>query len=85
MLQRPLSAVIPLSAMETILETFPQLYTQYYHEQMLHKLGFAQLSGLETEELIDLESSIVIFNQSWLSPVFLRPQTTIFSSLARGC
>jgi uncharacterized protein YdiU (UPF0061 family) len=63
MLQRPLSAVIPLSAMETILETFPQLYTQYYHEQMLHKLGFAQLSGLETEELIDLTLQLLFLTK----------------------
>ena len=54
MLQRPLSAVIPISEMEAILETFPELYTQYYHQQMLHKLGFECLSFLETEELIDL-------------------------------
>ena len=54
MLQRPLSAVIPISEMEAILETFPQLYTQYYHQQMLFKLGFEHLPFLETEELIDL-------------------------------
>ena len=54
MLQRPLSAVIPVSEMEAVLETFPELYTQYYHQQMLHKLGFERLSFLETEELIDL-------------------------------
>ncbi|GAB4540004.1 MAG: YdiU family protein [Pleurocapsa sp.] len=54
MLQHPLAAVIPVSAMEAVLESFPELYTQYYHQQMLHKLGFDRLSFLETEELIDL-------------------------------
>lgn len=54
MLQRPLSVVIPLSEMEKVLESFPELYTQYYHQQMLHKLGFERLPFLETEELIDL-------------------------------
>jgi uncharacterized protein YdiU (UPF0061 family) len=54
MLQRPLSAVIPVSEMEAVLESFPELYTQYYHQQMLHKLGFDHLSIWETEELIDL-------------------------------
>ena len=54
MLQRPLSAVIPVSEMEAILESFPELYTQYYHQQMLQKLGFDRLSYLEAEELIDL-------------------------------
>lgn len=54
MLQRPLSAAIPVSEMEAALETFPELYTQYYHQQMLHKLGFEELPLWETEELIDL-------------------------------
>lgn len=54
MLQRPLSAVIPTSQMEAVLESFPELYTRYYHQQMLQKLGFDRLSFLETEELIDL-------------------------------
>ncbi|MDJ0898034.1 MAG: YdiU family protein [Xenococcus sp. MO_188.B8] len=54
MLQRPLSAVINISEMEAVLETFPELYTQYYHQHMLYKLGFDRLSFLETEELIDL-------------------------------
>ncbi|WP_036489181.1 YdiU family protein [Myxosarcina sp. GI1] len=54
MLQRPLAAVIPISEMEAILESFPELYTRYYHQQMLQKLGFDCLSFLETEELIDL-------------------------------
>ncbi len=54
MLQRPLSAVIPVSEMSAALETFPELYTQYYHQQIIGKLGFDRLSFLETEELIDL-------------------------------
>ncbi|MGF1479940.1 MAG: YdiU family protein [Cyanophyceae cyanobacterium] len=54
MLQRPLSAVIPIAEMEAILESFPELYTQYYHQHLLNKLGFDCLSFLETEELIDL-------------------------------
>ena len=54
MLQRPLAAVIPISEMEAVLESFPELYTRYYHQRMLQKLGFDRLSFLETEELIDL-------------------------------
>ena len=54
MLQRPLSAVIPVSAMEAALNTFSESYTHYYHRLMLQKLGFDRLSFLETEELIDL-------------------------------
>jgi uncharacterized protein YdiU (UPF0061 family) len=54
MLQRPLSSVIPVSEMEVILDSFSELYTQYYHQQMLQKLGFDRLSIWETEELIDL-------------------------------
>ncbi len=61
MLQRPLSAVIPVSEMEAILETFSELYTQYYHQQMLYKLGFDRLSVWETEELIDFDPTIAIF------------------------
>ncbi len=54
MLQRPLSAVIPVSQMEAALDSFSESYTHYYHQQMLRKLGFDRLSYLETEELIDL-------------------------------
>ncbi|MBE9043153.1 YdiU family protein [Pleurocapsales cyanobacterium LEGE 10410] len=54
MLQRPLAVAIPISEMEAALESFPELYTRYYHQQMLQKLGFVRLSFLETEELIDL-------------------------------
>ena len=54
MLQHPLSAVIPETEMETALNTFFESYTQYYHQQMLRKLGFTRLSVWETEELIDL-------------------------------
>ena len=62
MLQRPLSAVIPVSEMEAALNTFSESYTHYYHQLMLRKLGFfrvaeakpVRLSFLETEELIDL-------------------------------
>lgn len=54
MLQRPLASFICVSEMEAILESFPELYTQYYYQQMLLKLGFDDLSWLETEQLIDL-------------------------------
>ncbi|MDJ0632010.1 MAG: YdiU family protein [Xenococcaceae cyanobacterium MO_188.B29] len=63
MLQRPLSAVIPISEMEAILETFPELYTKYYHQQMLHKLGFDRLPFLETEELIDLTLQLLFLTK----------------------
>ena len=54
MLQRPLSAVISVSEMEAALNTFSESYTQYYHQQMLYKLGFDCLSVWESEELIAL-------------------------------
>ncbi|MDJ0569160.1 MAG: YdiU family protein [Pleurocapsa sp. MO_192.B19] len=63
MLQRPLSAVIPVSEMEAILETFSELYTQYYHQQMLYKLGFDRLSVWETEELIDLTLQLLFLTK----------------------
>jgi serine/tyrosine/threonine adenylyltransferase len=63
MLQRPLSSVIPVSAMEGILEFFFELYTQYYHQQMLRKLGFDRLSIWETEELIDLTLQLLFLTK----------------------
>ena len=63
MLQRPLSAVIPLSEMEAALETFPELYTQTYHQKMLHKLGFDDLPLWETEELIDLTLQLLFLTK----------------------
>ncbi|MEM8831020.1 MAG: YdiU family protein [Cyanobacteria bacterium P01_G01_bin.19] len=54
MLQRPLSAVIPVPEMATALDTFSESYTHYYHQLMLQKLGFDRLPFLETEALIDL-------------------------------
>ena len=63
MLQRPLSAVINISEMEAVLETFPELYTQYYHQHMLYKLGFDRLSFLETEELIDLTLQLLFLTK----------------------
>ncbi|MDJ0532607.1 MAG: YdiU family protein [Xenococcaceae cyanobacterium MO_207.B15] len=63
MLQRPLSAVIPVSEMESALAKFSELYTQYYHQQMLHKLGFDRLSFLETEELIDLTLQLLFLTK----------------------
>ena len=63
MLQRPLSKVIPVADMEAILETFPELYTKYYHQQMLYKLGFDRLPFLETEELIDLTLQLLFLTK----------------------
>ncbi|MEM8676112.1 MAG: YdiU family protein [Cyanobacteria bacterium P01_G01_bin.67] len=63
MLQRPLSAVIPVSEMEAALDTFSESYTQYYHQQMLQKLGFTRLSFLETEELIDLTLQLLFLTK----------------------
>jgi uncharacterized protein YdiU (UPF0061 family) len=63
MLQRPLSAVIPISEMEAALETFPELYTHYYHQQMIRKLGFDRLSFLESEELIDLTLQLLFLTK----------------------
>ena len=63
MLQRPLSAVIPILEMEAALDTFSESYTQYYHQQMLYKLGFDRLSFLETEELIDLTLQLLFLTK----------------------
>jgi uncharacterized protein YdiU (UPF0061 family) len=63
MLQRPLSAVIPISEMEAALEVFSESYTQYYHQQMLRKLGFDRLSFLEAEELIDLTLQLLFLTK----------------------
>ncbi len=71
MLQRPLSAVIPSSEMEATLETFPQIYTQYYHQQMLRKLGFERLPFLETEELIDLTLQLLFLTKVGYHQFFL--------------
>ncbi len=63
MLQRPLSAVIPVSEMEVALDNFSELYTHYYHQQMIGKLGFERLSFLETEELIDLTLQLLFLTK----------------------
>ena len=63
MLQRPLSAVIPVSEMEAALDNFSELYTHYYHQQMIGKLGFERLSFLETEELIDLTIQLLFLTK----------------------
>ncbi|MEM8721078.1 MAG: YdiU family protein [Cyanobacteria bacterium P01_G01_bin.39] len=63
MLQRPLSAVIPVSAMDAALNTFSESYTHYYHQLMLQKLGFNRLSFLETEELIDLTLQLLFLTK----------------------
>ncbi|MGB5713282.1 MAG: protein adenylyltransferase SelO family protein, partial [Waterburya sp.] len=63
MLQRPLSAVIPVSEMEAALDTFSESYTQYYHQQMLCKLGLDRLSVWETEELIDLTLQLLFLTK----------------------
>ena len=63
MLQRPLSAVIPVSQMEAALDKFSELYTHYYHQQMIGKLGFNRLSFLETEELIDFTLQLLFLTK----------------------
>jgi uncharacterized protein YdiU (UPF0061 family) len=63
MLQRPLSAVIPVPEMEAALDTFAESYTQYYHQQMLYKLGLDCLSVWETEALIDLTLQFLFFTK----------------------
>ncbi|VEP15271.1 conserved hypothetical protein [Hyella patelloides LEGE 07179] len=63
MLQRPLSAVIPVSEMAAALDTFSESYTRYYHQQMLRKLGFDRLSVWETEELIDLTLQLLFLTK----------------------
>lgn len=63
MLQRPLSAVIPVAEMEAVLDSFPEFYTQYYHQKMLHKLGFERLEFLATEELVDLTLQLLFLTK----------------------
>ncbi|ELS00811.1 hypothetical protein Xen7305DRAFT_00005120 [Xenococcus sp. PCC 7305] len=63
MLQRPLSAVLPVSEMAAALGNFSELYTHYYHQQMIWKLGFDHLSFLETEELIDLTLQLLFLTK----------------------
>jgi uncharacterized protein YdiU (UPF0061 family) len=63
MLQRPLSAVIPVAEMEAILETFPELYTKAYYQRMLNKLGFEDLPPSEAEELINLTLQFLLLSR----------------------
>lgn len=63
MLQRPLSAVIPVAEMEAALETFPELYVRAYHQRMLNKLGFEHLPPLAAEELINLTLQFLLLSR----------------------
>lgn len=52
MLQRPLSAVMPLSEMAAILESFSEFYTRAYNQTLLKKLGFPTLDPSLSQDLI---------------------------------
>lgn len=54
MLQQPLAAVIPLEEMKAALARFGEYYYYNYQQLMLNKLGFAQLSESQGNELLKL-------------------------------
>ena len=60
MLQRPLSAVMPLAEMATSLESFPELYRQAYNQKLLNKLGFLTLPPDLTEDLIGITLELLL-------------------------
>ncbi|MEO0989123.1 MAG: YdiU family protein [Cyanobacteria bacterium J06639_14] len=43
LLQKPLKRIIPEANLDTALATYEDHYWRYYHQRMLHKLGFASL------------------------------------------
>lgn len=63
MLQRPLSATIPLSEMVTSLETFPEFYTQAYNQMLLKKLGFPTLSPSLSQDLIGTTLELLLITR----------------------
>ncbi|AFY79573.1 MAG: YdiU family protein [Hydrococcus sp. C42_A2020_068] len=62
MLQVSLSMVIPLSELEKGLALFDEYYYIYYHQLMMNKLGFDNLSTPESKEL--LEKTIEILKET---------------------
>jgi uncharacterized protein YdiU (UPF0061 family) len=54
LLQSPLSTIIPINKMEKLLDKFSDYYSQFYRKIMINKLGFDNLSLVESEELLSL-------------------------------
>jgi uncharacterized protein YdiU (UPF0061 family) len=52
MLQVPLSTIVPILDLESILVSFDDYYASYYRQLMLQKLGFDRLQSLEANELL---------------------------------
>ncbi len=52
MLQRPLSAVIPMAEMGAVLDSFSGLYSDAYYQKMLKKLGFTLLPSTLVHDLV---------------------------------
>ena len=63
MLQRPLSAVMPLSEMAASIESFPEFYTQAYNQTLLQKLGFLTLSADLTQDLIGTTLELLLITR----------------------
>ncbi|NER82941.1 MAG: YdiU family protein [Leptolyngbya sp. SIO1D8] len=52
MLQKPLKRIIPQENLDTALAQYEDHYWRYYHQRMLHKLGFESLSDPLGPELV---------------------------------
>ncbi|MEO0826925.1 MAG: YdiU family protein [Cyanobacteria bacterium J06642_9] len=63
MLQRPLARVMPKEVMESVLESFTELYDRAYHQAMLYKLGFEDLPAEDAEALIHLTLKFLFMTQ----------------------
>lgn len=63
MLQQPLRMVIPLEDMEAGLARFDQYYYLTYRQLMLNKLGFAQVSESQGNELLKLTIDFLMKSQ----------------------
>ncbi|AFY48814.1 hypothetical protein Nos7524_3007 [Nostoc sp. PCC 7524] len=59
MLQQPLKAIIPQTALEAGLAQFSDYYSAEYQTLMLKKLGFEQLSFPEADELLSLTIKVL--------------------------
>jgi uncharacterized protein YdiU (UPF0061 family) len=61
MLQRPLSATIPVSEMESALAQFSEYFSAAYIQRMLNKLGFEQVS--DCEDLVESTLNFLLTSQ----------------------
>ena len=63
-LQRPLSAVMPLSEMAASLESFSEVYRQAYNQKLLNKLGFLTLSLDLNQDLIGTTLELLLVTKT---------------------